>query len=57
MQFIFTNEKPYPTNGLEQDVTYVRKILCVLKNNTKLVKWVKRKINKRFRKQNKQHEI
>ena len=49
--------KPYPINGLEQDVTYARKILCVLKNNTKLVKFTKRKMNKRFRKQNKQYEL
>jgi len=49
--------KPYPIDGLEQDVTYARKILCVLKNNTKLVKFTKRKMNKRFRKQNKQYEL
>lgn len=48
--------KPYPIDGLEQDVTYARKILCVLKNNTKLVKFTKRKMNKRFRKQNKKYE-
>lgn len=50
-------KKPYPIDGLEQDVTYARKILCVLKNNTKLVKFTKRKMNKRFRKQNKQYEL
>lgn len=49
-------KKPYPTNGLEQDVTYARKILCILKNNTKLVKFAKRQMNKRFRKLNKKYE-
>lgn len=47
-------KKPYPINGIEQDVTYARKILCVLKNNSKLVKFVKRQMNKRFRKSWKQ---
>jgi hypothetical protein len=49
-------KKPYPINGIEQDVTYARKILCVLKNNTKLVKFIKRQMNKRFRKLNKQYD-
>jgi hypothetical protein len=43
-------KKPYPINGIEQDVIYARKILCILKNNTKLVKFIKQKMNKRFRK-------
>jgi hypothetical protein len=47
-------KKPYPINGIEQDVTYARKIYCVLRNNPKLVKFIKRQMNKRFRKQWKQ---
>lgn len=46
--------KPYPINGLEQDVTYSKNIYCYLSNNNKLIKWVKRKMNKRFRKSWKQ---
>jgi len=43
--------KSYPINGLEQDVIYNRKFYKYLANNSKLVKWVKRKMNKRFRQQ------
>ena len=46
--------KEYPKNGLEQDVTYYRKLYCYIKNNNKLVKWAKRSINKRFRKKGKE---
>ena len=34
--------KEYPINGLEQDVIYGRNIYCYLKNNNKIIKWVKR---------------
>lgn len=42
-------KKEYPINGLEQDVIYARNIYCYTANNPSLVKWVKRKMNKRFR--------
>lgn len=42
--------KEYPKNGFEQDVVYARKIYSYLKNNPSLVKFVKRTMNKRFRK-------
>jgi hypothetical protein len=47
------NKKPYPTDGFEMDVTYGRKLYCYL-NKSKLAKYIKRKMNKRFRKQLKQ---
>ncbi len=36
-------------SGLEQDVVYARKIYCYLSNRPKIVKFVKRLINKRRR--------
>jgi len=42
--------KEFPINALEQDAIYSRKIHCYLVNNHKLVKFVKRAINKRARK-------
>lgn len=50
-------KKPYPNNSLEQIVTYCRKQYCFTKNNSKIVKWVKRKMNKRFRKLKHETEI
>ena len=47
------NKKEYPINGLEQDVVYARDIYRYLQNNNKTVKWAKRQLNKRFRKNNK----
>ena len=41
--------KEYPKNGFEQDVVYGRKVYKYLKNNPSLVKFVKRQLNKRFR--------
>lgn len=36
-------------NGLEQDVLYGRHYFCYLDNIPGLVRWVKRKMNKRYR--------
>lgn len=47
--------KEYPINGIEQDVIYNRKFHKYLVNNSSLVKWVKRQMNKRFRKKLKQN--
>lgn len=44
-------KKSYPIDGFEQDCTYSRKFYCYLANNSKVVKYIKRKMNKRFRKQ------
>lgn len=41
--------KEYPKNCFEQDVVYARKFYKYLKNNPSLVKFVKRQMNKRFR--------
>ena len=46
--------KEYPINGLEQDVIYGRSRYCFLKNNNKIIKWVKRHMNKRFRQKEKE---
>ncbi len=42
-------KKEYPKNGLEYDVIYGKGIYCYLHNNPSIVKFVKRKMNKRFR--------
>jgi hypothetical protein len=47
------NKKPYPINGDEEDATYARKIYCYLAKS-RVAKLIKRKMNKRFRKQLKQ---
>ena len=45
------DKKEFPINGLEHDVcTDWRKHMCYLQNIPGLTKWVKRKMNKRFRK-------
>jgi hypothetical protein len=41
--------KQKPINGLEQDVLYGRHYLCYMDNRPGLVRWVKRKMNKRYR--------
>ena len=46
-------KKEYPNNNLEQDVIYARHIYCYINNNSKLVRYVKRVLSKRFRKKNK----
>lgn len=46
-------KKEYPIDGFEQDCIFSRSIYCYLRNNNKHVKFIKRKINKRFRKFNK----
>lgn len=38
-------------DGLEQDVVYARGLYCYLANNSALVKFTKRKINKRERRE------
>jgi uncharacterized protein YgiM (DUF1202 family) len=45
-------KKEYAENGVEEDITsrYSRKLYCYIKNTKGLTKWVKRKMNKRFRK-------
>ena len=40
-------------DGLEEDVIYARKIYCYLKNTPSIVKWAKRKLNKRWRREGK----
>ena len=45
--------KPYPIDGNEQDCTYARRIYCYLRHNHNNVKFLKRKMNKRFRQQEK----
>ena len=49
------HKKEFPANGLEQDITSskARKIYCYIQNSKGLTKWVKRQMNKRFRKSNK----
>lgn len=48
-------KKEFPINGLEQDVTskYWRRIYCYIRNSRGITKYVKRVMNKRFRKRNK----
>lgn len=48
-----SDKKEYPRSGLEQDVIYARDIYCYLKNNSSIVKFVKRLLNKRLRKKGK----
>lgn len=40
-------------DGLEEDVIYARKVYCYLVNRPSVVKWAKRKVNKRFRREGK----
>ncbi len=46
-------KKPYPKNSLEQDATYARKMYCYTSNISGLTKWVKRHMNRRFRREEK----
>jgi hypothetical protein len=46
--------KAYPVSCMENDVVYARKVYCYTQNNHSLVKWVKRQLNKRFRRTAKQ---
>ena len=48
-------KKEFPINGLEVDCTskFGRKYYCYVKNIKGLKKFVKRQMNKRFRKRNK----
>ena len=50
-------KKEYPINGLEEDCTYVfgRKYLCYVRNISGIKKFVKRQMNRRFRR--KQREL
>lgn len=36
-------------SGLEEDVLHGKKYYCYVANNNRLCKWVKRKMNKRYR--------
>lgn len=49
------NKKEYPINGLEQDCTSVwgRKYLCYVNNISGIKKFVKRQMNRRFRRKQK----
>jgi len=40
-------------DGLEEDAIYARKVYCYLVNRPSVVKWAKRKVNKRFRREGK----
>ena len=48
------SRKPYPINGDEEDAIYARSLLkCFYKSG--IARKIKRKMNKRFRKQNKSY--
>ena len=50
--------KKQPTcNGLEVDVRYGRKLYCYLKNNSNIVKFAKKCMNKRFRRNTKKETL
>lgn len=53
---ITNNKKAYAQSGLEEDVLskYSRTICAYLANNRGIIKFVKKSINKRMRKYNKQ---
>ena len=44
-------------NGMEQDAIYARKIYCYTKNRPNIVKFAKRSINRRIRRQGKKINI
>lgn len=48
-------KKEFPINGLEEDATSIwgRKYLCYINNCKGIKKYVKKTMNKRFRKRNK----
>ena len=46
-------KKEYAINGLEQDMIYAKDIYCYTQNCRGLSKWVKRQMNKRFRRRKK----
>lgn len=46
-------KKEYPENGIECDATYAKRFYCYV-NHSGVTKWVKRAMNKRFRKKGKQ---
>lgn len=46
-------KKEYAIDGYEEDLLVARKMYCYLRNNSKNVKFLKKKMNKRFRKFNK----
>lgn len=43
------HNRPQPITGDEHDLVYARTIYCYLRNSNKNVKFIKRKMNKRFR--------
>jgi len=46
-------KKEYAIDGYEEDLLVARKMYCYLRNNSKNVRFLKKKMNKRFRKFNK----
>ena len=44
-----THNKPQVKSPEAYDLVYAKDIYCYLQNNNKLVKFIKRKMNKRFR--------
>ena len=46
-------KKEYAIDGNEEDLLEARKIYCYLRNNHKNVKFLKKKMNRRFRRFNK----
>lgn len=47
-------KREYPINGVEEDIIYCRDLYSYAQRSG-LSKWVKRQINKRFRKDGKMH--
>lgn len=43
--------------GDEYDLIYAKKLYCYLQNNTKLVRKIKRGLNKRYRKEMKEEDV
>jgi len=44
-------------SGDEEDLVYAKRRYRYLKNNTKLVKWLKRQMNKRYRREIKKEAL
>ena len=44
-------------SGLEEDIIYGRHIYCYLKNTPSIVKWGKRHLNKRYRREGKKESV
>ena len=46
-------KKEFPINALEQDCTFARRFFCYTKNIKGITSFVKKQLNRRFRKSNK----